>query len=224
MKKLPVAIIILLGLSLFILSNVSAQTYTEDVSATLPTGTINYALSQVDETLATGDVEFTLLSPGSGLDFGTLVEDLGLHIFLSPTAVGHAIYYAVDVANTEGGMDTSGGDISVNIEFNPPITGNNIGLKSAATVVKTHFIEFDPAALPVLKPVTGDTTILDRVLLDDLDTSPVTINLSELGREDPGKWLRLYIGMNTGEFDGFPPITALDPAGAFGGELVIRVL
>jgi hypothetical protein len=221
-KKL--SFLVIMAVALVISADGFAQTY--QATATLPAGTGQVsALTGI--TYVDGGTDVWDTTPSGSLAFGGLTELAGLGIYSTNR------YYAMEIAITGGGTPGPGDVVNRNVTFafNPPATGNSLAWKATAAFANTYptpgQTTFDPT------DTQDDTTIrASKYFLGALPASG-TFDLAALPN---GGWLRVYFGINTADPASVPPvdnaqlpagetgvITADDPAGSWGGEIVVSI-
>ena len=209
-NKLFVAVALMASL-LWIAVPVIAETKVFNVEANIPTATgISFSAFSVNP----ADNAFTSLGGSTNLDFGTLTLDPVNNIFVPPSP---GKFFAIDVVATGGAGSPGGITLSYSDTLNPNIDpAHGLGAKASTTLVKVIFIGPDPED-------TSETGITfdggPKKLLNDLAAGaaiPAT--------ETAGGWLRVYVGLNTGDVSdpaGAEVFTTADAHGLYSGDLTI---
>ncbi len=173
-----------------------AVTYT--LTAVVPAATgVNMTVNRV--TLAT---DAWSAVTGTALGFSSLVFDNTLKIWKAPD------YFAIDVANSGAGSP------NVTVTYaegsKPGTQTKGLGYKATATFKKVVYVS------ATVKPTESDITGHTAKALKDVVNENVT------SAQTAGGWLRLYVGLSTGEV-GKPgePFTNADQPGVYTGTVTV---
>lgn len=193
--------VIVVSLVIFACSAAFANSVLLGVQVTMPTGTtINVKLVEIQSVEDDDDIWGTAVDITTG--GGTANFDNHAMVATTDGVYLTGYYYALEIAPVGGGWSGSG------ITFTYSGGANNIGLHSTATLVECVYTG------PTTPPDENDIAVYGLHQMNR--TVPIT------SYEDG--WMRIYLGLATGEEAsglGVTPFTAATPAGLYSGSLTI---
>ncbi len=187
------------------------QTFT--VSASVPAAT---GAGIIVSSVNTNTKQFTSVT-GSSLSFDPMTFTPNINIYLP----NH--YFAIDVVAT-GGAGSPSANITYTESANHPNVGTThggLGSKATITFAKTTFVGKDQNG----NDITSDALMGNhgpKKLLKNISGEAIT------STETSGGWLRMYLGVNTGDVNAVPAEPAgsevfsnADKPGSYTGTLLI---
>lgn len=219
MKRSHLIMFILIGLCLFVSSEVFALDLTAEATVPGPTGIDPTVLSVIPDPLDTKKWQSSSIVTDNKLQFGTLkfktfvdpLDTLKIYNIFLPDN-----YFAIDVGYTWGtGTPITKITVSyTNIAIPPQ---QDIGGKATATLMKKS------RAITGLENPETVSTAIGKFLLSSLTGTPQQVTLASIS----GQWLRVYVGIVSKD----PTALIADPTtavpfvpgdvGVFTGKLVI---
>jgi hypothetical protein len=197
MKKTTGSILAALFVLLPVAISFAASTYTLSVDLPAAEGITVSAASVAVADNAFTPVDTTLLA------FGQMIPNTEFGIWTPPN------YFALDIAG-----DGPGGrvlTISYSDALNPNIdVAAGLGTKTTATFKKLIWTG------ATTKPTENDMSGHAQKSLDDVNKNAEVFTKEELA----GGWLRIYVGVSTGELVG-KPFTNGDASGTYTGQITI---
>ena len=213
MKKVFAVLLALAGVSLFVCTQVFAQSISTSVTATVPEGSFGATITGIIYT-GTGTDDWTTIGKVDTITFGELAEisdatGKKLGVF----APRDNRYYAIDIGVSGGGRPTTFPGVS--IEW----SGDTMGLGDRLGATYN---------LMTWRSATETTEVVMARQLVNAGT-PAIVNTAS---SYDGHWVRIYVGIITDPalFGYTDPVTAADhiftyttPAGSYSGTLTVRI-
>jgi len=207
MRKLSTGLLIVVGVTLLACSVAFANSVNVGMSVNFAAGTtVEVKSSEINSnntTTPTDDTWGTTTTISSGGSTSGTINFSSRPLVKNPTfnfySTGY--YYAVDVAPLGGGW---GGPVTLSYTPGTP----DIADHAVITLTKAVYVSATSST---------DTPFTAKLALDNL---PASVPVSSVS----GGWLRMYLGLatgDTGEPVGVTPFTGASPAGTYSGTLTI---